>query len=226
MKRRLWRSHPRPLNNNPWASQPSPARTIGAMALLVIGLVLVGPAGAQAAAALQGVLITDPTDSTHKAHVDSNGNLQVTGNVSLTGTPTVNAQQTDRPLQSDEPGRYPFRADLVLHDISQPTYRVPDGKRLVIRYVSVNFSVFSPLVIQGIVFAPSAIVGPAVKTGSLNGIDYYVISQNTEIYQDSGLHAISPFWINSGDPFTIVGSATVLGYLIDCGSPCGPETIG
>jgi hypothetical protein len=52
------------------------------------------PAGARASSALINAVITDPTNTSHQAHVDASGNLQVGGSVNVANTPNVNVANT------------------------------------------------------------------------------------------------------------------------------------
>ena len=68
-------------------------RRLVALFVAVAVAVLVVPVGAWATNAFPQVFITDPDNTTHKAHVDSAGNLQVSGSLAVSNTPTVKAQQ-------------------------------------------------------------------------------------------------------------------------------------
>jgi hypothetical protein len=69
-------------------------KQLTALAVAFMVAVLLLPVGARAANALINVVITDPTNTSRQAHVDANGNVQVTGGVSVTNTPDVSVANT------------------------------------------------------------------------------------------------------------------------------------
>jgi len=106
MNLRPRRSRPPRLDADPLA----PRLTAGQLTALVVGLVaalLLAPVGAQAAAGLTDVVITDPADPARQAHVDANGNLRVAGSVRVADTPLA-------VTSADDPGRQVFQRQEAL----------------------------------------------------------------------------------------------------------------
>jgi hypothetical protein len=219
MTRRFWPIRRRRIRDtNRWALHPSPTQTITAMAVLVVGLILVGPVGAQAAAALSNVVITDGTNKAHQAAVDGNGNLQVAGSVQIVGTPTVQ-------VPANDPGRSPYLAQVQWASGISASFTVPSGKRLVVRYVSATMSVdhgqVYSLDLPGALFVPVSIGTVAVTDRQT-----YLVAQATELYFDAGAH---PVQVEAFDSGGVVATAFVYlsGYLIDCeNGPCGAPATG
>jgi hypothetical protein len=92
------------------------AGQLSAAAALLVVAVLLTPQGAQAATTVVNSVITDPAKTNQQAHVDANGNLQVTTNVA--------------PVQVEKFVQFSNQPNLTA-----PLYTVPAGKRLVIQYL-------------------------------------------------------------------------------------------
>ncbi len=200
----------------------APRLTHGQLTALVVGLVaalLLAPVGAQAAAGLAEVVITDPADPARQARVDANGNLRVAGSVRVVDTPLA-------VTSADDPGRLAFQTeDIAIFLIDSFTasgaFDVPAGKRLVIRYVSAHadlptgqrlLSLRLDTDHSGISilhwFVP-------VSTGNIGTRARFAVAQDTQLYADPG----TTVEFTAGRS-TIGGGGTihvsVSGYLIDC----------
>src|SRR5262245_60080865 len=71
----------------------STVRQLALLAFAIAVAFILIPVGSWAAASGPIVFVTDPDNTNNKAHVDGQGNLQVTGNLNVANTPTVKAQQ-------------------------------------------------------------------------------------------------------------------------------------
>src|SRR6266511_1049737 len=111
--------------------------------VVVIGLTYaVRPIGANAAAFFN-MFITDPSDTSRVAHVDRDGNLQVTGNLGINGTPSF--QLTGTPSVQLVPANplSPRGTAQTNGDtgVGAHLFDVPSGQRMIVEFMSVFVSV-------------------------------------------------------------------------------------
>ncbi|HEV8649976.1 MAG TPA: hypothetical protein VG276_11375 [Actinomycetes bacterium] len=219
MKLRLRRPRPPRFDADPLA----PRLTPGQLTALVVGLVaalLLAPVGAQAAASLADVVITDPADPARQAHVDANGNLRVAGSVRVADTPLA-------VTSADDPGRLAFLRQVILSfriDSTSATnsFLVPAGKRLVIRYVSADADLPTGqrLIVLGL--HTRIILGQLVPhhfvpvfTGTIGTRGHFAVAQDTQLYAAPETSVfIAAARSGTGGEGTI--TVSVSGYLIDC----------
>ncbi len=197
-------------------------RQTTAMVVAILLAVVLVPVGAQAAQVV-GAIITDP-GGTNKATVDAGGNLHVAGVV------TVDSSTPVAITSADDPGRMAFAAHRVVlfsdsdPSLAQATFDIPEGKRLVITYVSGG--VLLPTGEKPYeAFLSTRLAGGGADydfvptfTGPVQDRDAFAFSQNTVIYADQ------EFVVGVLRGNTVgIGQASfgVSGYLIDCtAAPC------
>jgi hypothetical protein len=200
---------------------------VAVVAGVVVGMfALTGTAAAPPAGA--PVRIVDADDASFAAHVDADGNLQVSGEVGIDPAGNTVSVDSSTPLSVstiDDAARQAFEeAGTVGFATSVATleFTVPEGKRLVIEFAS--FSVDIPTGQQVLEFRiQTRRVGHLLvpsSTGAFFGSDHFVASQDLRLYADGGttVQLVGRRGTNTGAG---VMYAAVSGYLIDCtAAPC------
>jgi hypothetical protein len=190
--------------------------------------------GTAAAVTFVNAIVTDPTNPSFQAHVDSSGNLQVGGTVGINPTSnvvTVNSATPVSVTSLDDPGRNPFQAFSgggFVSGVATGGFTVPTGKRLVIQYVSmqINLPPTDSLVDisigtqQGCCGLKHRLVPFRLGTDA-NGV-HYEVGQDLTLYAEGRVGVT----FEVDDAKGISSSAYeffafVSGYLIDCTvAPC------
>lgn len=177
------------------------------------------PAGAEAGSAFLNVFISDKTDSTRFARVDSDGNLQVAGNLGITGTPSFEVAGTSSvqlvptnpmSLQGSESseGDTGVRAHL---------FDVPSGQVMVVESISVFVSVESGLTPWCVLETENDVLEgffvPVVLQRTGGSSDFFVGALQTRVYAGTGgIRMECATGVFSDRSFV---NAMVSGYLVD-----------
>jgi hypothetical protein len=154
--------------------------------------------------------------------------------VTVVNTPAqavpVKQQGTVSVTSTDDPARHAFAFfESDSYESSEKshaaTFTVPEGKRLVIQSVAVNAALTTGVGQALVLAAVQAEVNGDLEdyflaptlTGTLEGRDIYVVSQQTTIYADGGteVHVFATRNIASGSGINLT-NASVQGYLLDC----------
>jgi hypothetical protein len=178
--------------------------------------------------------VTDPTNPSFQAHVDSSGNLQVGGSVGIkttANTVTVDSTTPVSVTSLDDPGRTPFQSVAgggFVGGVATGGFTVPIGKRLVIQYVSMTINVPStdaPVDVSigtklGCCGLKHRLVPFRLGTDS-NGT-HYNVAQDLTLYAEGDLGVTFEVDDAKGISSGAYGFlAFVDGYLIDCTvAPC------
>jgi hypothetical protein len=209
---RSWQQVHRPTDEVPSRGDHAARGRMLPLVLAVgLGLALL-PSGAKAASAFLNVFVADPVQTGNKAHVDTAGGLLVSG----------------------EQDRQVFQTELSFSIpdgsfVGSEQFQVPAGKRLVMRFASMNAQAptgerIVSVTIQShagsTTLIPGAFLVPEF-TGTSDTFDSFEAAQDLLAYADAG----TPVGVqaarnsNSGE-VTVLFS--VYGYLVDCTTtlPC------
>jgi hypothetical protein len=189
------------------------SRQAAALVLAVALMLALVPLGARAAQFVSA-LITDPVNPSRQAHVDANGNLQVTSADAL-GRQAFSFQDNSGFINGGEG--------------ASVTFTVPSGKRLVIEFVSEFVALQSGQRLSRATIQTESNGNPLLSdllpifSGTLaNGFDDGAAAQDLRLYADAGTNVIL---LANRDLTAGTGElhAAVSGYLIDCSvaTPCG-----
>jgi hypothetical protein len=207
------RHRTRSTKGNLFLAPQGDTRQFVALVLAMVLAVLLVPVGVQAAQTVNA-FITDP-GGVNQATVDADGNLSVSGDVTVNdSTPVVVSR-------ADDPGRMAF-ADSGFtgfepgDSVAFAFFDVPDGKRLVITYVSGSVLLSTGQVVREIrlvssLTPPHGTVHRFVPIETNPG--FFVFTQNTTIHADGEFQ----FEVHRS-PNIGAGNVDVhiSGYLIDC----------
>jgi hypothetical protein len=198
-------------------------RQFVALVLAMILATLLVPVGVQAAQVVEAI-ITD-AEGVNQAAVDAGGNLHVAGEVSLDSSTPVAVTTTD------DPGRTDFQTTFFGewadgNPFASDDFSVPQGKRLVITYVSGNLKLPAGQQLLDLTLSNGAgldhfFVPTRIAT---TGRDHYSFSQETTIYVGgAACCSTQVVFTAQRDDFFPTGEfeVSVSGYLIDCSvAPC------
>ena len=145
--------------------------------------------------------------------------------VPVTGTVNIgNLGGEPLPVRDvDNPARAAFQQTINVGDLQTGTITVPEGKRLVIEFISASFDA-SPGTCKSTDVQVSTILNGQsaasrhhlipISAFEAPSVNSFVISQETQIYADSVAPVTFSFFPISG-PCSYQGTATVSGHLVD-----------